>query len=80
MMGSNYVVDRVLVGGGSCDSSRKTIQKGKLYGATGLHGGNESIWPVSQESLQISLSSLAALSQIALSPKMTDEQKIGLQY
>ena len=66
MVGSNFVVDRVLVGNGTSDGSKKTIEEGKLYGATGLNGGNESFWPINEQSLQISLSSLAALSQIAL--------------
>ena len=78
MLGSSLVVDRVLVGDGSSDGSKRVIENGKLYGATGLQGGNDSIWPISAKSLHISISSLAALSKIALSTMKT-EQKVHLQ-
>ena len=78
MSGSSLVVDHVLVGDGSSDGSKRVIENGKLYGATGLQGGNENFWPISAKSLHISISSLAALSKIAFST-MKAEQKVHLQ-
>ena len=78
MSNQTFVVDRLMVGDGSTDKSTRTIEKGKLYGATGLYGGNESFWPVSEGHIKVSLASLAALSKITFS-SMTASEKIKVQ-
>lgn len=77
MLGSSIFVDRVFVGNGSSDG-RKNDWK-KLCGATGLYGGNETFWPISEQALQIWLSSFAALPKITSSSTMTAEKKIDMQ-
>ena len=76
------------MGNDSRDGSKRTIEGGKLSGAPGLYCGNENATnvfayrpsrPISEQSLRISLSSLAALSNITLSSSLTAEQKIDLQ-
>lgn len=78
MVGSSFVVDRVMVTDGSNDGSKKCIANVKPYGATGLGGGNEIFWPISHESLQISILSLAALSRITFS-SIPAQRKVDLQ-
>lgn len=67
MTSSPFVVDRVVVGYGETDNSTRRLDERKLYGATGLNGGHESFWPLSESTFRVSLWTLSALCRVDVS-------------